>query len=116
MKHTQPFSESRQKALLTSVQVIGLLAECIQVQFQSALVDSKFKNPAINLHAKKIKDSSEAIKLHLSSIATLSGRDEFTYEYAVHMTALIELFLHHTPEQLEELVGLVEESRKGVEV
>lgn len=111
IKNTQPFSEARKKALLTSVQVIGLLAECIQVQFQNSLVDSKFKNPAINQHSKRIKESSEAIKLHLSSIATLPNRDQFTYDYAVHMTALIELFLHHTPEQLEELVGLVEESR-----
>lgn len=116
IKQTQPFSEARQQALLTSVQVIGLLAECIQVQFQNSLIDSRFKNPAINLHAKKIKDSSEAIKLHLSSISTLGRRDDFTYDYASHMSALIELFLHHDSDQLAELVRLVEETRKGVEV
>lgn len=109
LKHHEPFTLERKVNLLENVQFIGLMASLIQVEFQSNLVDSKFKNPAVNQHAKRIKESSHAIEVHLSSIVNLKDRESFAYSVSTEMIELIKHFLNYPPEKIREFMDRIRE-------
>lgn len=104
----QQLSIHKQFELLRSVQLIGVMAQMIDVEFQKHFIDTKHRNPIINNHAKRIKESSEAIGrlLKQSGFAPKDG-DKFNYEYVLNMYEVFEHFTTMDYEQLEEyLTGL----------
>lgn len=113
LKHKEPFSLERKVRLLENVQMIGLLTDLIKIAYQDNLVDSKFKNPALNLHRGKIRDSADAISLHLSSIADLKDREEFNNNYCAEMYALIKHFSHYPTDKLREFNEGIAELEKS---
>ena len=101
--------------IIKSMQIIAVLAECISIEFQSDLVDTKFKNPAVNNHSKRIRESAEAIKLHLSSVVKNKDRDFFGYEYAAEMHRLVTHFSGMDIKQIADFMDGIEEL-KNVEL
>lgn len=115
LKHKEPFSLERKVRLLESLQLIGSLAEMIKIEFATDLVDSKFKQPAVNNHAGQIIRSAGAITNHLASVADLKDREAFTYEYGVEMVTLIKHFSHYPTHKLREFnEGIAELEKSSV--
>lgn len=93
-------TDEKKARILTSVQLINLCAEIIAIEYQNDLVDSRFKQPAINNHSRRIKEGAQAIKTHLTSLATNKDKDFFNYDYSVEMHRLITQVLQMPAEQL----------------
>lgn len=104
LKHYEPFTLQRKVDLLENTQFIGLMASLIRVEFQSNLVDSRFKQPAINQHGKRIQESAKAIEVHLSSVVDLKDRESFNYEFAPEMIELIKYFSRYPAEKIREFM------------
>lgn len=94
--------------VLKSAQNIALLAECISVEFQTDLVDTRFRQPAINQHSKRIRDSIEAIKIHLAGMVKNKDREFFSYDYAVEIHRVIDYFSNMSVEQVRDFMDRVE--------
>jgi len=102
-------TEKDKLALLESVHMIGILNEVVQIEYQCLLVDHKFKMPALNNHAKKIKDSSNAIKTSLNTNFNNKDPESMTYTYAIQMHRLIAYFMAMDIERVEEFMDGVED-------
>ena len=98
--------------ILTSLQNIAVLAECIGIEFQQDLCDTRFKNPAINQHRKRITESAEAIKTHLASVIKNKDREFFGYQHAVEFHRAVTFFAGLDYLQLREFMDGVEEQIK----
>ncbi len=93
----------KQFELLRSVQLIGVMAQMIQVEFQNHFVDTKHRNPIINNHAKRIKESSETIMRYLKQSGfEIKDKEEFNYDYVLNMYEIFAHFTQMSPEQLKE--------------
>ena len=78
----------KQYEILRSVQLIGTLSKMIEIEFSKHLVDNKFRNPIINNHARRIKESTEQIQKMLMKPL---DNEFFTYEYATNMYEIFEV-------------------------
>lgn len=94
--------------LLEHVQLIGLSAEIIKIEYQSRLVDTRFKNPNINNHAKRIKESANMIQTHLASLTYNKDREFFEYEYCVQLHRVLKHFMQLRIDQLETFMEGIE--------
>lgn len=94
--------------LLEHVQFIGTAAEMIKIEHMSRLVDHRFKNPVLNNHAKKIKESAAMIQTHLSSLTYNKDREFFEYDYAVQLHRVLKHFIGLSVQQVEEFMDSVE--------
>lgn len=102
-------TEQRAYNILQSVQIMQVLAECVSIEFQSELVDTNLKNPAINQHASRIKESATAIKTHLSGLVKSKDKEYFSNEYAVEMHRVLKYFIGLDIAQVREFMDGVEE-------
>lgn len=89
----QTMTPERLYPILKSTHMIGVLAEIIKVEHQSALVDTRFKNPNLNNHAKRILDSANQIQLDLRAKFDCMKREELTYEHALQLHRLLDHFI-----------------------
>lgn len=101
-------SIEKQYQILRSIQLIGVMAQMIDVEFQKHIIDTKHRSPIINNHARKIKQSTDAIiGLLKQSGFTPKDSEKFNYEYVLNMYEVFEHFTMMDYEQLEEyIVGL----------
>ncbi len=102
-------SEQRVYNILQSVQIMQVLSEAIKIEFQSELIDTDLKNPAINQHAKRIKESASAIQIHLTGLVKNKDKEYFSYEYAVEMHRVIKHFVGMDINQVREFMDGVDE-------
>ncbi len=93
-------TDEKKARILTSVQLINLCAELIGIEYQNDLVDSRFKQPAVNNHSKRIREGAQAIKTHLASIATNKDKEFFSYDYSIEMHRLITQVLQMPVEEI----------------
>lgn len=99
--------------LLTHAQFIGVCAELIQIEHRNRLIDTRFSNPAINQHAKRVKESSQMIQTHLSSLTVVKGREFFSDEYCVQLHQALKHFIGLSVEQLTEFVDTIQEIKSN---
>lgn len=103
-------SEQKQFDIVRSIQMIGVMAKMIDVEFHQHIVDTKFRNPIINNHARKIKESTEQIiKLLTQSGALLKDQEKFDYEYVLNLYKIFEHVTQMSYEQISEQVKRLEE-------
>lgn len=110
MKHT--FTPEKSERIFKSMQNISVFAEFIGMEFQIDLTDTKFINPAINQHSKRIKESATSIQTHVGGVIKNKDKEFFTYEYC---TALYELFTYFTTmplEGIQDTLNQIEELKK----
>lgn len=107
-----PFTPDKEAKVLSYVQLVALCAEAIMIEYQDTTIDMRFKNPAINNHSKRIVESANAMKLHISSISQNTNREEFTYNSSLQFHRLIKHFMNLTPQQIENFMDLVDGEMK----
>ena len=98
-------SLEKQSELLKSVHHIGVFARLIQIEFENDLVDSKFKQPIINQHAKRIKESAEQIKKALNSPNNpfyVKSQEYMDYEYTLQLYRVFDFFTDMGLEKITE--------------
>jgi len=101
--------------ILRQTQTISVLADCIDMEFNSDLVDYQFKDPRISNHSRRIKESIAQIKLYIGSgQVKVIDQEFFTYEHAVQVHRLFTYFSTMDTDQLTELMdGFDELERKN---
>lgn len=82
--------------------MIGTLAELIRVEYQIELVDTRFKLPEINNHAKQILRSVKAIKEHLGAISYCKDREDMEDNFAAEMHVLVKYFSKYPTDKIRE--------------
>ena len=100
-------TDQKKARIFQSVQLIAVMAELIGIEYQIDLTDSKI-NPAINNHSRRIKESSEAIKTHLSSIVNNKQRDFISNEYSVEMHRVMSYFICMPIENIRDIMDKIE--------
>ena len=89
----------KQYDILRSVQLIGVMAQMIEIEFSKHMVDNKFRNPIINNHSRRIKESAEQIRKLLMKPL---DNEFFTYEYATNMYEIFETLATFEAEKIIE--------------
>lgn len=115
----QQLSEQKITRILKSTQIIEVLAECIKIEHMNDLIDTKFRQPAINSHAKKIKESSQAIQTHLSFLVKNKDKGFFADEYALEIHRVLSHFIGLEITQIREFMdsldSLIEQTTTALE-
>lgn len=107
----QPLTNERKARIFHDTQSVAILAEVIQVTHSINLVDTNFKNPAINNLASRIRKDAEAIQLHCSSLIKFKDRS-FTEDYAAEIHVITEFLFTMSIDQLREFREGVEQIKK----
>lgn len=94
--------------ILKSAHVIGLLAKTIDVEYQTRIVDTKFKNPNTNNHVRRIKEASETIQKDLAYQFKVKDYEAMTYDYVLQFHRLIDYFAEKSADQIREFMDGVE--------
>jgi hypothetical protein len=100
--------------IVKSAQFINVCAEMIKTEYSLDLVDTRFKNPAVNQHASRIKESANAIQLHTASIIQYkNGVDrDYTTEYSNNLWRILHALIGLDLEHLEEHADYLENALK----
>lgn len=100
--------------ILKSTHMIGVLAEIIKVEHRDRIFDTKFKQPLLNNHAKRILESANQIQLDLRAKFDCMKREELTYEHALQLHRLLDHFIdigiERTTEFMDGLDKMKEEA------
>lgn len=93
----------KQYDILRSVQLIGVMAQMIEIEFHSHLVEANFRNPMMEVHAKEIKLRCQQILNDLvESGVNIKCNDTFTEEYATNMYEIFETLATFEAEKIIE--------------
>lgn len=103
-----------QYPILKSVQIIGVLSHLIQIEYQSRLVDVRFKQPAVNNNARKIKEAAEQIQKDLAFQFKLKDREQMQYEHSIELWRVFDHFAELTTEQIREFMDGVDKVKQAV--
>lgn len=96
--------DEKTKRILNHIQTISVLTDCIDIEYNSDLVDARFKDKALSNHNRRIKESVSQIKTSLSFRYKVKDREFMTYEHAVQVHRLFTYFSTMETSQLEELM------------
>ena len=96
------------KDVLHSVQTISALANCIIIEHQNDLIDSRFKIPVLNQKAKRIREYSEDIKKALLTFTVVKDEDYTNYEHSTAMHRLFKWFALLDAEQINSYMDELE--------
>lgn len=110
-------SIEKQADLLKSVHIIGVCARLIQIEFANDLVDTKFKQPLVNQHAKRIAESSQQIKSALNSPHMpfkVKSQEYMDYDYALQMHRIISYFTDMGLEKITEFADGLDKLEDGI--
>ncbi|WP_285011244.1 hypothetical protein [Pedobacter faecalis] len=80
----------------------------IKIEYQTDLVDTKFKQPSVNNHAGRIKQSADQIGLDLAFAFKVTDREELTYEHAVELHRLLSHFIALGVDRTREFMDAVD--------
>lgn len=103
-----------QYPILKSVQIMGVLAHLIQIEYQTRICDLKFKQPSVNNHARKIKESTEQIQKDLAFQFKLKDREQMAYEHSVELWRVFDHFCKLTTEEVRDFMDGVDELKQVV--
>ena len=102
--------------IVKSLQLFYILAELIKMEYYNDLVDAHFKNPAINQHAKRIKESAVAIQVHVASVLkqNTAGNLDATTEYIGELYRLLDHFVGMDIESITEFLDGIDDLKKAI--
>lgn len=102
----------KEKRILRHVQTMSVLASCMEIEFYSDLVDMRFKEPNMNNHIRRIKESLEQIKKGLNFKYKIKDRELMTIDHPVQVHRLFNYFSTMETTQLTELMDAYEQYDK----
>jgi DNA-directed RNA polymerase subunit F len=105
------------KDVLHSVQTISALANCIIIEHQNDLIDSRFKIPVLNQKAKRIREYSEDIKKAFAAFTVIKDEEYMEYEHSSAMHRLFKWFALLDAEQINSYMDELENlDKKSTEI
>lgn len=110
-------SLEKQSDLLKSVHIIGVCARLIEIEYANDLIDTKFKQPLINQHSKRIKESAEQIKKALNSPNNpfhVKSKDYMDYEYSLQLYRVIDFLTDMGLEKITEFADGMDKLKEGM--
>lgn len=102
------YTPEKEIKLLSYIQLVALCAEIIMIEYQDTAISTRFKNPAINNHSKRIVESADAIRKHLSFLSENKDREKFMYSSSLQFHRVFKFFMEYPPEKLEELMDTLD--------
>lgn len=100
-------TDKKRADIIKSVQVMGVLADMIVIEYQNDLIDTTFKNAIVNQKAKRIRADAKAIKVDLSSNQRVNIRfndENFIEDYACNLHRVLTFFIGLPSEQISEVM------------
>lgn len=98
--------------ILKQTHLIGLFASLIDLEFHNRIFDAKFKNPSTTLHAARIKESAEQIRLDLSYQFKVKDLDNFSYAHTYEMWRACDHFGEMSTDELRAYNDGIEQLKK----
>lgn len=106
-------SHESQAEILKSVHIIGVLADVMTIEYSKRIIDTRFKLPTSNQHAKRIKESTEAIKRDTQYQFKVKDREFMQYEYAIEVWRLLDYFSEMGIDKIREFNDGLEKINQG---
>lgn len=107
--------ENKIRQVLHHVQTITALAQLITIEYHSALVDVKFKNPIANQKASRIHNDAKDIIKAFDNLVRVKDQEFMEYEHAVQMHRMFKFFSVMDCSQLERFMDAVEKEVPTIE-
>lgn len=107
-------SLEKQADLLKSVHHIGVFARLIELEYANDLVDTKFKQPLINQHSKRIRESAEQIKKALNSPNNpfhVKSQEYMDYDYTLQIYRVMDFLTDMGLEKITEFANELEKMK-----
>ena len=101
--------EEKIKNILRHCQTMAILADVMDIEMHTDLVDAKFKDPKINNHVRRLKESIAQIKTGLAYLVKPIDREHATYTHAVEMHRLFKYFATTDSRQLADIMDAYEQ-------
>lgn len=101
-------SEETLKRVLRSVQTMAVLADCMEIEMSEDLSFSKFADPNMNNHVRKIKDSIVALRAGINRLVKTPDQEFVTFEHSPQAHRLFKFFSTMSTTQLTEYLDLLE--------
>ncbi len=98
----------KEKRILRHVQTMSVLTTCMQVEYMQDIVDARFKDPNMNNHIRRIKESLEQIRKGLSFKYKVIDRDFMENEHGLVMHRLFTYFSTMETSQLDSIITAYE--------
>lgn len=95
----------KEKRILRHVQTMSVLVTALEIEYQTDLVDHKFKSPHLNNHIRRIKESIQQIRTGLSFKYKVIDRDLMENE---HGATVHRLFAYFSTMDTAQLTSIVE--------
>lgn len=102
----------KEQRILRHVQVMSVLASCMEIEYMNDLVDMRWKDPNMNNHIRRIKESLEQIKKGLNFKYKIKDKELMTIDHPVQVHRLFNYFSTMDTTQLSELMDAYEEYDK----
>lgn len=102
----------KERRILKHVQTMGVLANCMEIEMFNDLVDYKAKDPTINNHIRRLKESIQQIKKGLSFKYRVIDRDHMENDHSIQMHRLFNYFSIMDTDQLTRILDQYEEYDK----
>lgn len=91
-------------AFLDMVQQMAVHLSCIEVAFQTDLVDTKFKAAEVNNAVRTMRNSIKVINAYINRVTRLKeSKDVFAYEYIPELFEVVRNLMFCNPETLAQM-------------
>mgnify|MGYP001593996056 FL=1 len=105
-------NEEKVKLIIRHCQIINTLMDCVDIEMTYDLSATKFNDPRINNHVRRIKESVDQIKKALSYIVTVKDREFSNFEHSPQVHRIFRYFATMDTKQLSEIMDQYEEYDK----
>lgn len=98
----------KEQRILQHCQTMGVLANCIEIEFMQDLVDARWKDPNLNNHVRKLKESLRQIKLGLAYKFKVKDQELMDNELSPQVHRLFKYFSTMDVNQLRDIIDAYE--------
>ncbi len=101
-------NEEKVKRILRHCQIMNVLVDVMGIEMQYDLAVTKFTDPRVNNHIRRLKESLEEIKKNLAYLVTAKDREFSLYGHATEVHRLFRYFGTMDSTQLSEIMDAYE--------
>ena len=112
MKHI--VTQEKAEEVFASIQRMTMFFELARIEEQVFLFDHRFRNPVMNNHIKRIRESLQALEKESGRLITSKDTEYFKYEHTPLLHVIFKAYMFQDKRFLEEVVNQLEDSEKQV--
>lgn len=112
----QELTPIRKKRIIKSVSFMAIMAEMIKMEYLQDM-DTRFKNPQVNMFAGRIVKDAKAIQLHLATNDKVNIRFnsmDFIENYAGELHRVVQFFIGLEVAQIHDIMNQLYEQAEAV--